>query len=186
MPRLLTFATLLSSLALPALAAEGEAHGPNFGMLLWHVVNISVLFGVIYWFGRGPVLNFLSDRSDGIRASIEAGGERLRSAEAEMAEIRRRLDRFDEESERIIQSQVEQAQLESERAAERASQTAERIREDAQSVASQELARARQELRAEASELATELAGQLLRAELTEGDDERLVSDFIERIGERQ
>ena len=35
-----------------ALAAGGEeAHGPNWGMLFFHCLNISILFLVIYRFG---------------------------------------------------------------------------------------------------------------------------------------
>lgn len=185
----LGFAVLVA-VAEPALAASGQegeaAHGPNWKMLGFHFFNISILFLVIYKFGRAPLLGFLAQRSRDIRAQIEAGGDRLKSAETEMAEIRQRLADFDAESQRIIQAQVEQAELESQRAAERAQQAAERIREDTQSVAAQELTRARQELRAEASDLATDLAAKLLAGQLTDADDVRLVDDFVGRVGDRQ
>ena len=103
-----------------------------------------------------------------------------------MAQLRQRLDSFEGEAERIVALQIEQGEQESARAAQRAEQTAQRIREDAQNVASQELNLARQELRAEASELATELAAEILRGELSEGDDARLIDDFVGRVGERQ
>jgi F0F1-type ATP synthase membrane subunit b/b' len=41
-------------------------------------------------------------------------------------------------------------------------------------------------LRAEAAELALELAGRLLREELTADDRERLVAEFVERIERAQ
>jgi len=178
------FALVLSG---SALAAGGEeAHGPNWGMLFFHCLNISILFLVIYRFGRRPIQNFLAERSRGIREQIGAGRERLEQAEAEMAQLRQRLDSFEGEAERIVALQIEQGEQESARAAQRAEQTAQRIREDAQNVASQELNLARQELRAEASELATELAAEILRGELSEGDDARLIDDFVGRVGERQ
>ena len=49
-------------------------------------------------------------------------------------------------------------------------------------MAKQEIARARVVLRQEAAELATQLAGDLVRRNLEADDDRRLVSDAVERI----
>ena len=99
-PALLAIAVMLT--AGTAVAADA-ADGPNFKMLFFHALNIGILFFLLYKFGRGPILDFLAQRSRDIRAQIDAGAERLRQAEAEMAELRRRLDDFESEAQRIVQ-----------------------------------------------------------------------------------
>ncbi len=105
-------------------------------------------------------------------------------AEAELERLRRRLEGFDAEARELVAVATEAAEGERSRALERAAAAAERLRGEARRVADQEVKRARQELRAEAAELATALAGEILREVMTPDDDKRLVNDFIDRVGE--
>jgi F-type H+-transporting ATPase subunit b len=184
---MLRWAPLLLLVALfpqPALASEGG--GPSWKMLGLHVLNFSFLLFLLYRYARPAVLEFLRERSRGIRQDIESAEDRLRAAEAEIAQLRTRLSDLDAESAHIVSSTTEQAELEKARAFERAAETSRRIQEDAQRVAAQETERARQALRAEAGELATQLAAELLRENLTAEDDQRLVQEFTERVGGSQ
>ena len=158
-------------------AAEGaEAHGPSWTMLGWHVVNFGFLLFLLHRYARKPILDFLAQRSQGIREQIRDAEQRLDAAEAEVASLRARLRDFESEAQGIVTAATEQAEFERARALERASETAQRIREDAQ--------RARQELRDEAADLATTLAAEILRERLTPDDDKRLVGEFVDRIRE--
>ena len=151
-------------LALPLLAAaaeDGNAHGPDWGVLAIHVLNVGVLVFLIYRFGRAPILDFLVQRSRRIRREIESAEERLRAAEAEIAELRQRLAQFDREAQHMLEATVDQAELERARTVERAREMAVHIQQDAERVADRAVARARQELRAEAADLPTKLAGEM-------------------------
>jgi len=162
---------------------QAAAHGPDWWQFGRHVLNLSILIGVLVYFAGPALRDFFKQRSEDIRREIEAAERALREAEAEIAELRTRLGDFDAESRRLANAAAEAAEIEKLRVLERAQQTAERIREDAKRVADQELARARQELHARAVVLATEIAAEVLREQTSAEDDRRLVSEFTERMG---
>ncbi len=179
-------ALLLAAPLAARAAAEAAEHGPNFGLLALHVLNFAFLVYLLNRFARRPILDFLAQRSQGIRQELDSAQVRLSEAEAELESLRARVAAFEGESERIVAAGEEQARIEKDRAISRASEMAARIRQDAQRVAAQEIERARQVLRAEAAELATGLAAEIMREKLTAKDDERLVEEFIDRIGEAE
>ena len=82
----------------------------------------------------------------------------------------------------IRRASSERAQVERERILADAVAAGERIRSDARTAVEQELRRAREELREEAADLAIQLAGDMLRSQVTDADRERLVDEFITRV----
>ena len=168
----------------PALASGGAAEGgPHWNLLGFQILNTVVLLLILLRFTRRPIRDFLIQRSNSIRRGIEEAEGRVRDAEAEIEQLRRRLSHFSEEAGQIIARSAEQADAERARGIERAQGTAQRIREEAQRVADQEIVRARQELQAEAAELAASLARDLVREQLTLEDDRRFVREYVERAG---
>ena len=173
----------------PAFASEAAAEhghaGPDWGYFIYHSIGLAALLGVLTYFTREPLRNFLLDRSDGIRRQIEAAEAALASARAEAAELRARLARAAQESDAFVQAAAAQAEAERVAALERAQQAAERIRQESKRSADQEIARARRELQDEAAKLATSIAAEILREVMTPEDDRRLVGEFVEQIGRR-
>ena len=168
-----------------ALAATDEhaSHGPNYWLLGMHVLN-TVILGTLLVRFAGPALNsFLRDRSDGIRDRIADAEGKLAEATREIQELRARLGEVSDTRDRLTREARSQGESEKQRIVERAEHSAERIREEARRVADQEIARARQALQAEAAQLATELAGDLLRERMTPDDHARLVGEFTDRVG---
>jgi F-type H+-transporting ATPase subunit b len=173
----------------PALAAEsggehGAHHGPDWAYFFYHAFGLAVLLGILGYYARTPLANFLKDRSDEIRRRIDAAESALAAARAESAELSERVARLAAENEELVRAAAEQAEAERVAALERARQAAERVREDARRTADQEIARARRELRDEAATLSTKLAGELLRQSITPDDDRRIVGEFVQRVGE--
>ena len=173
----------------PAFASEAAAEhghaGPDWAYFVYHSIGLAVLLGILTYFTREPLRNFLLDRSDGIRRQIEAAEAALASARAEAAELRARLARSTQESDAFVQAAAAQAEAERVAALERAQQAAERIRQESKRSADQEIARARRELQDEAAQLATQIAAEILRQVMTSEDDRRLVGEFVEQIGRR-
>jgi F-type H+-transporting ATPase subunit b len=169
--------------AAPALAAEEGHAGPSLWLLALQVLNGLVLVGLLVRYGRQPLRSFMAQRRHEIATRIQEAQDRVDAAESELARWRRRLEDIDEEEAAILRAAAEQAEVEQRRVLERAEATAERIRVEAQALAEQEIERARNELRLEAAALSTELAADLVRRNLRDEDDRRLVSDVIERIG---
>ncbi|MCE2390290.1 MAG: ATP synthase F0 subunit B [Proteobacteria bacterium] len=179
------FGTLLFGLlwAGTALAAE-EGGGGGLELLAFQALNLAILVFVITRFAGPAVRDYLRTRSRDIRERIDASQRALEQAQAEIAELRARLARSDEESRELVEQTARAAESEKQRSVARAEETAERIRGEARRVADREIDRARGVLQAEASQLAVELAEQILRERLTGDDDQRLVEEFAQRIGE--
>jgi len=170
-------------LAQSAGAAEAAEHAPNPMLLVFHAIGLLVLIGVLVYFARVPLRDFLRDRSDVLRRQLESAQQALDSARAENEQIKARLARIGDEHEALVREAAELAERERVRATERARAAADRVRAEAQRAADQEIERARVELQREAARLATTLAGDLLRQSITADDEQRRVAEFVERIG---
>ncbi len=163
-------------------AASEAGHGPDWTMLALQVLNVGILGFLLYRYAGPFITRALRERSESLRSEIEAARSRLDDVEAENRALRDRLERLDAESGELVERAVEAAEDERARAVARAAQTAEHIGEEARRVADNEIERARQALREEAAELATRLAGEILRERITEDDDRRLVGEFVESV----
>ena len=176
----------VAALAFAASARAEEHHAEHAAdptLLLFHAFGLLVLLGVIVYYARTPLETMLKDRSDGLRRQLEAARAALERAEATSREANARLARMADENEALVRAAAEQAEGEKVRAIERARAAAERVREEARRSADQEIERARAELQGEAARLATSLAGEIVRQNVTAQDEDRLLAEFVERVG---
>jgi F-type H+-transporting ATPase subunit b len=168
-------------LASPAYAAGGGEEDVVKD-LLYRVLNVAILLGALVYFARKPIQGFFSDRRNQIRDSLGAATELCRRAEARYSKWQRRLADLEDELGSIRETARERAEREREQIIADARAAAERIKHDARSAVDQEVRRAKAQLRDEASELAVELAAEILREQVTTRDRERLFDEFLERI----
>jgi F-type H+-transporting ATPase subunit b len=146
----------------------------------------AVAFGVLFYFMWKwviPRLNTLLDeRRAQIQGQLESAEQTRQQAEHELADYRSQLAGAREEANRII---------------EEARATAEQFRQDIQAKAEEEsrltVARAQDEIRAErdrvfnelrtqVGDIAVELAGRVVGAELDTTSHERLIDDYIDQV----
>jgi len=181
---LLTLALLLAPTIAFATegAGHGESHGPSGMTLVWQGVNLLILIGVIVYFGRGPVRDYFAARRREIGENLDRAAALLGEAEAKVRDWERRMTQLDAEVGEIRRSTRERAEAESQRILADAEASAARIRSDATTAVDQELRRARASLRAEATQLAVDLAADLLRENVGEPDRKRLVDEFIAQV----
>ena len=171
-----------AALAAPPAFAEGASAEGHQGTLVWHAVNLAVLLAVLIYLLREPIRDFLATRRRDIEQNLERAAAVLREAEERLAEWKRRMARLDTEIAEIRRLAEERAQAERQRILADAAAAAARIRRDGAAAVEQEERRARDALRKEAADLAIELAGELLRQQVTEADRARLAEEFIERM----
>ena len=174
-------AVALLLVARPAAAATGE--GSGWAPLLWQVVNLALLLGVVVYFGRKPVREYLAQRRESVQNNLESSARLLAEAEANLAQWKERADKLEAELAEIRDTSRRLAEDERAEILAQARATAERIRRDADAAVDQELHRARAELAAEASELAITLAARILRERVTDEDQQRLFDEFVDRVG---
>ena len=170
---------ILCGLPTAALAASGGEQ-PS---LFWSWVNFLALVAIIVFVGGKQLRAFLGDRRYGIEKDLDSAAEVLSKAENQLAQWKERVARLDQECDEIKQSTKRRAEAEREAILAEARAAAERIRNDAGAAVEQEVSRARQELKDEAAQLATQLAAEQLRQHVQASDQERLVDDFITRVG---
>jgi F-type H+-transporting ATPase subunit b len=169
-------------LSVPAALAADEPHGGGGSEMMWQAINLAIVLGVLFYFGRKPVVSFFADRRGQIKTDLESAANLLSEAEARNAAIQRRLVDLDSQLEDIRETTRRRAEEESERILAEARVAADRIQTDAAAAAEQELLRAGRLLRAEAAELALELAGSILSEHVTDSDRDRLLDEFITRV----
>ena len=176
------FAPLLAlavSMPASALAASGENVATD---LMWRVANLALLLGVLVVFARKPLQAFFQERRDRIQGELQSAAQLRKEAEERYAKWQRQLVDLDAELERVRVTARERAEAERERILADARAAAERIRSDAHVAVEQELRRAREQLRDEASALSIQLASELLQAQVTDTDRDRLLDEFTAKI----
>jgi F-type H+-transporting ATPase subunit b len=187
LPRALRVAGIVLFIVLAtgvALASGGEEKSSNEVLkeMAWQTANLALLLGVLFYFGRAPIREFFATRRSGIQTELSQAAELLAEAEQRNSELQRRLVDLNIEIDGIKSTAGQRAQDEAEHILADARATAERIRNDARAAMDQELRRAQTELREEAADLALELAAKKLKDEVSEGDRDRLVDEFILRV----
>jgi F-type H+-transporting ATPase subunit b len=168
---------LLLTVATPAFASGGDEGG-----ILYPIVNFVLLIAALIYFARKPVVDYFNDRRGEIQTDISKSAALLREAEEKFATWQRKLADLDSALAEIREVSRRRAETEREHIIADATATAERIRNDATAAIDQELRRSREVLREEAADLAVELAGKLLRDQVSDADRDRLVGEFIERV----
>jgi F-type H+-transporting ATPase subunit b len=149
---------------------------------MWRVVNLVLLLAVLFVFARKPLQAFFQDRRDRIQGELQSAAQLRKEAGERYAKWQRQLVDLDAELERVRATARERAEAERERILADAHAAAERIRNDARAAVDQELRRAREQLRDEASALSIQLATELLEAQVTDTDRDRLLDEFIAKI----
>lgn len=186
----LALALLLGMCAPAALAAE-EAHEGEHGAaaaaehrkdFIFEWVNLLLLAGVLVYFARKPVQEYLASRRDTIAKNIASSEQLLSEAERRLSEWNAKAARLDSDVAAILESTRKSAAAEKAAILADAEASAARIRQSAVAVVDRELRTARVALRKEAAELAVSLAASLLREKTTEADKNRLVDEFIAKI----
>ena len=176
----------LAAAGLLMLAAGTARAASDAGLsdLIYPALNLSLLLGVLFYYARKPVQAFFQDRRDRIRGELETAAELRKQAEVRHAHWQRQLIDLEAETDRIRAAALERAESERERILDDARVAAERIRTDARAAIEQEVRRARNQLREKAADLSLKLASEILRSQVTDSDNDRLVDEFIRKIEE--
>ncbi len=177
-----THAVAIALVAVVPTAALASEEKVNVSELLFQALNLAIVLAVLSYFARKPIIEYFATRRSEIKRDLEASAELLTAAEHRNSQIQRRLLDLESQLVDIVETSRRRADEESERILAEARKTADRIHGDAKIAAEQELVRARRALRAEAAELAVELADELLRQHVSQGDRDRLLDEFITRV----
>ncbi len=171
--------------ALSVWAAGGEEHVDTKAQLIdfaWRVANFLILLGILYWLMWKKMKTFFSGRREGIKASLEEAEVVKADAEKKFKEYDEKIKKAEEEIQGIAAMIKAQGEEEKKRIIADAGRAAEKMKEDAKARMDQELKKAKNELRLEASELAVQLAEDILKKKVTKEDHEGMVREYLDRM----
>jgi len=189
---------VLGRLAQPPAEEEGEAHfdiddqgyvtshhwlWPEQAEIIYGGLASVIIVGLLVW-KAGPALRTaMADRTARIQAELDASAKDRADAESEAARIRQALGDIDAERERLLAEADAQAEaLVTDGRARLDAEIAELEDKADADIAAAE-ARTSDELRAEIARLASAAADRVVSRSLDEATQQRLVEDFIQKVG---
>ena len=178
----------LASLAYASSGAEGAHGGGSLSPaklkdLLWRVLNFAVLLVVLIKVLSKPIANGLRARQQAISEQFADLEERKAEADKAYQTFEEKLAAIDGEVNDIIQSAVAQGEAEKARIIEEANRAAADIKRQAEMAIQHELAEAKLRLREEVANQAVVMAEELIRKNLQETDQVKLIEDYLAKVG---
>lgn len=155
---------------------------PDPGLFIWTILTFLILLGLLAKFAWNPLLRALEERQETIRKSLD-----------DAERTKQELERVQQESAQI----VAEARAEAQTIVSRSRAEAETVREDlkrkakeeaagliknAERQIQQETARAVQEIRREVVDLSLTVASKLIKKNLSQEDNDRLIQDSLDQI----
>jgi F-type H+-transporting ATPase subunit b len=187
------FTRVISAVALVALAAglacaeTGGGHADSGAVakdFAWRVLDFGLMAILLVYLLTKPIRNGLAGRRDGIEKALSDAVAAREAAEAKFAEYDVKLSKASVEIEEMSAAIRREGELERDRILASAHEMAQKITAEAEKTAESEILRARTELRQEASRLAITLAEELLKKQINAGDQQRLVDEYVSKVGE--
>jgi F-type H+-transporting ATPase subunit b len=160
-------------------AADHKAEMIDFA---WRVANFAVLLFILYKLMWKKITVFFSGRREEIKTSLEEAEVVKAEAEKKFKEYDGKIKKAEEEIQNISAMIKAQGEEEKKRIIADAARAAEKMKEDAKARMEQELKKAKNELRLEASELAVQMAEDILKKKVTKEDHESMVREYLDRM----
>lgn len=171
--------------------AEEAGHGGHeeamtfTGDWLPRLVNFAIIAAVVVYFSRKPIRDFFAGRSAEIAKSIQDSREARERAVAALADLDRKIKEMEAETGRMVAD----AQVRGEKDKQALIEEGRKVAQDVQAQVKQgidsELHKAKAALAAEASLLALDLAEGRIKQKINSQDHERIVKEYIAKVGGR-
>ena len=167
-------------------AAHGDGHDDSGAMLdlLARFINFALLVIILaVVLKKSNALGFFSDRVEEIKKRMERLQQEKDEAESKYREVQQKLADFESEKADILAEARKDGETEKAKIISEAERRVAQMLEQVESTVKQEVEDAKGRLREEVAELAAEKAREIISKELGDDDQDRLVNEFIERVG---
>ena len=166
-------------------AAEG-GHDQSIGEMIlgmgWPVANFIIFVGVIYYFGNGPLKEYLATRSATIRKDLVEAAELKAAANAQLATIEQKLQALPGELSALRTRGADDIVAEEKRIAAAAEADRERLLEQTRREIDLQVRLARKDILEHAANLSVQLATERIKKETTAADQDRLVDNYLLQV----
>ena len=168
-----------------ALAAGGGAdRSGDLLDLLYRFINFALLVIILFIVLRKvPLKEYFSSRIEGIKKELEDLKKQREAAERKAQELESKLKAFEGERKEILAQYRADGLAEKERVLAEARDRAKQILEQAEMSIQFEMQSAKEKLKQDVVALAAQRAEEIIAREMTDKDQDRLVDEFIEKLG---
>jgi F-type H+-transporting ATPase subunit b len=180
---LATGATLLASSGAPAGPTIWGIPKAKWMDLLWRVLNFAILAIVLAKLLSKPIANGLKGRQQSIKEEFEDLEDRKAEADKAYQVYEEKLATIDQEIDEIIKNAIAQGEAEKERIIEDGKRAAADMKRQAEMAIQHELAAATLKLREDVANQAVVMAEELIKKNLQEADQVKLIEDYLAKVG---
>ncbi len=162
--------------------AEGE-HDEGLMPTVARIANFAILVGLLVYFLRAPMAGYLRSRGEHIRSELVQAAEMRRAAEAQLADVTRRMQALPAELEALRARGAEDIAAEEARIKATTEAERDRLLEHMRRDVEMQVRVAQTELRDEAAALASDIARRRIQAAITREDQIRLLDRYASQLG---
>lgn len=174
---------IFCTLAFAASGAGGDRSGDLLD-LLYRFINFALLVIIlVVVLKKANIKGLLAARGEELKRKMDDLQARKEEADRKYRELERRVREFEESRQGIIDQFRAEGLAEKNRLISEAEQRVKQILLQAESAIQREMETAKSRLKQDMIAAATQNAEKILSKEITDNDQERLVNDFIERLG---
>lgn len=174
-----------AGIAVAAGGGQGEETITFMGDWLPRLVNFAIIAAVLIYVGRKPVRDFFASRTAEIEKSIRESKEARDRATAALADMERKMKELEDETNRMVADAKGRGEKDKAALVEEGNKVVQDVRQQVQQGIEIEVQKAKAALATEASLLSLELAEGALRTKINNQDHERIVKEYISKVGGR-
>ncbi|MBI3950215.1 MAG: ATP synthase F0 subunit B [Acidobacteria bacterium] len=148
------------------------------------IVNFTIFAAVLYFLLRKPIAQFFRDRAERISRELNKAQAEREEARARLQQIESRLSHLEDEIQELRARAAQEAEAEEARIRAAAERDAEKLRAMARRQIESSANAARIQLKAFVAAQVVELARSVIRRDMRDEDQHRLIEHFAEQIEE--
>lgn len=177
-----TLIVLLVQVSLASDAAHGAHSNEIPSIIIWQVINLGILFAIIYKYTKQPIVDFFGSRQKDYLAQAEKSQALFKDAEKEYLDIQHRLEALKSSTDDSIKKAQQEAIELKNQMIKDAEEMASRIKEEAKQTAKIESQKVYQKLHDKIVTEAITAARSVLTRDIGAQDHQKLQSDFNKNI----
>lgn len=165
---------------------SAEGVGFNSGDILFQLVMFLILLALIKKFAWGPLMGIMKEREEFVAGEIENAEKSRKEAAQFLEEQRALLKDARTEAQDLIEKAKKQGDVQREEIIVAARSEADRLKESAKVEIEQQKEQAMAAIRDQVSSLSVLIASKVIEKELNEQDQQKLINEYIQEVGEKR
>ncbi|MBW2621733.1 MAG: F0F1 ATP synthase subunit B [Deltaproteobacteria bacterium] len=167
-------------------AHADEGHGGISAEKVWDLVyrtmNFLAVVIILFFVLRKPLGRFFSNRREEIAETLADLEKMKGEAEESYAKLEARLAEIEAERDSILAEYIADGEKEKEKIIANAEDMSSRIQTQAEKAIAQEIKKAKDALKREIAELSASMAEELVKDNISDQDQERLVEEYLDKV----